>query len=551
MATIGDLIGRAVSNFRSIGVGRSVAPAEQPKFSSVTYKSFRQGMISSVSPEDLPDDAGKDLMDVFVDRNNSLIRVSGITLVEDVTPRNLRWLFEQASLDFSSELIAIDAPYLGARSSAAFVFTNMGIAVPGVHGWNAVNVLGILLFSDGSAVTYTRDPGALVVTDISADIIALTFANFDGRTFAGAYTDPIDGLQGLGLKWNSTSGLVADWAGLGAGEELLIANSLEADKIVALRPIGFDALAILCRKSIWIGNPTGQADRPVDPRVRSVGLGCVAEQTATISPFGVPFLSDEGVYLVNQNALECLSEPINADLLPLDYTQLSRYKLVYMSRGNLLLLQTPSGTWCYEFPKSGAGDFPGTPGRWSRRSYAYDNLVSFTDQSGNVYWNSVTGTWDDQELTWNEMIQSEADAPAILYVADGTVLGREDSGAEQFLGVDMTPRWEFPTRILDDDGKQVIGETTEQITTLGFEITYRCSADCAITLETPDETGELTNAYTQPLTSTSGKRKSAIIWFTTTGMGVKSRYKIFSGFPTLFSVRQIIVDSGPVIGSAS
>jgi hypothetical protein len=528
-----------------------MAPGDMPKYSSVTFRSWRQGMVSSVSPEDTPEDAGRDVMDILIERDNSLIRPPGIVQDEDVTPRSLKWMFEQASLDYSTELVVIDAPYLGYKSSGVFTFANAGIAAPGVLGWNAVNVLGVLVFSDGSAHTYARVGGAAVVIDISASIIARTFANFAGRTFAGAYTDNIEGLQGLGIRWNGTDGLYSSFAGLGSGEELLISNSLEADKIVALRPIGFDALGILCRKSLWIGYPTGQADRPVDPRIRSNGIGCISEPCATISPAGVTFLSDEGVYNFNQNSQECISESINADLLPIDYTQLARYKMVYMPIREIIFLQTPTCTWIYEFPRAGQGDRPGTPGRWTRRSFSLDNIVIFTDQSGNVYWGTVLGTWADQTLTWAEMIQSQEDAPPVAYFSEGTVLGREDPTSETYLGTAMTSRWETRNALIDDEGKQVVGELTEQVTTMGFEVEYSSTSDSQITFETPDDRGAFTNTFTQALVSTAGARTRALVWNQTTGMGVKMRYKITVGRPKLFSIRQIVQDSGPVIGSAS
>lgn len=526
-------------------------PDSFPKYSSVSFRSWQRGMMSNVSPEQTPEDAGRDVMDIMIDRDNSLVRPPGLVTAEDVSPRLLRWLFEQASLDYSTELVAIDAPYMGYKSDASFTFVNAGINAPGVNGWNAVNILGVLVFSDGSASTYARETGAAVVIDISADIIARTFANSFGRSFAGAYTDVIDGLQSLGIRWNGTSGLYSDWAGAGSGEELLISNSLEADKVVALRPIGFDALGILNRKSLWIGLPTGQADRPADFRVRQTGIGCIAEPTATISPAGVTFLSDEGVINFNQNLIECISNEINSELLPIDYTQLSSYRMVYLPIREMVMLQTPDCTWVYEFPRVSQSGQGSTPGRWTRRSFTLDNLVVFTDQSGNLYWGTVVGTWADMHLTWAEMISNQEDAPPVLYVVDGSILAREDDSEEEYLGVAMTPRWETRNALIDDEGKQVIGEDTEQVTTLGFEIEYLCTSAASITLETPDHTGDFNNTVTQTLVSTSGLRRRALIWNTTTGMGAKMRYKIADGRPKIFSIRQIIQDSGPVIGSAS
>lgn len=541
MATWGGRLNRASTNLHQIGEGQSVAPQDVPQYSSISYKSWLLGMVASVSPENTPENAGRDVMDILIERDDSLTRAPGISQAEDVTPRSLRWLFEHNSLNYNTELVVIDAPWLGYKSSGAFTFVDAGINAPGVNGWNAVNVLGVLIISDGTASTYARESGAAVVIDISADIIARTFANAFGRTFAGAFSDPIDGLQGLGIKWNGTSGLYSDWAGAGSGEELLISNSLEADKVVALRPMGFDALAILCRKSLWIGYPTNQADRPADFRVRINGIGCVAEPTAALTPDGVTFLSDEGVVSYNQNEHRIISEDINAELLPLDYTQLDRYKSVYMPVRQLYILQTPTCTWFYEFPHHSASGVLVHPGRWTRRSFALDNMAIFTDQSGNVYWATVPGTWNDQTLTWNEMVQSQDDAPPNLYFAEGSVLGVEDSATETYLGEDQDVRWETRQAIQE--------EVSEQVTTLGYEIEYVSNQDCEIELMMPDSDGDFTQSVTKTLVSSNGKRRRGLFWHTTTGQGAKMQIKILTGNLKLYRLRQIVADSGPQLVS--
>jgi hypothetical protein len=533
--------GNTLSRF---GIGHSVAPSAGPVYQSVKYSSWQRGMIASVSPENTPENAGRDVMDLMIDRDDSLIRPPGLVVLQDYTPRSLRWIFQQAGLDFSTELVVIDAPYLGYKPFNILVFVNAGIGAPGALGWNAVDILGTLLFSDGTALTYTREPGAVVVTDISAEIIARTFANAFGRSFAGAWTDPIDGLQGLGIKWNATTGLVADWSGVGSGEELLISNSLAADKIVALRPIGFDALAVLCRSSLWIGYPTGDADRPADFRIRYASMGCVAEPTATISPAGVSFLSDEGVVNFNLNEATIISEEINSELLPLDYGNLDQYKMIYMPVREMLYLQTPTCTWIYEFPRRGIHE-----GRWTRRSFVLSNLLTYTDQDSNIYWGTVAGRWSDYtDRTWAEMIESQANTAPLLYgclPSAGVVptdLVREDPTETRYAGIAMESRWE--TR---QSAQELI---TEQFTTLGFEIEYLTNSDCSIVIETPDENGDFNNTLTQVLSNTLGVRRRAMIWSTSTGMGIKCRYKPTAGRPKIFSIRQIFADSGPVIGSA-
>lgn len=541
MSTWGGRLNRASTTLRDKGERQSVAPQDMPEYTSVKYTSWLLGMVASVSPENTPENAGRDVMDILIERDDSLTRAPGVTESEDVTPRSLRWLFEHNSPNYNTELVAIDAPYLGAKNSGAFVFADAGINAPGVNGWNAVNIFGIFLFSDGSASTYYREFGDMTVTDISADIIARTFANAFGRTFAGAYTDPVDGLVGLGIRWNGTSGDVDDWAGAGSGEELLISNSLEADKVVAIRPMGFDAMAILCRKSLWIGYPTQQADRPADFRIRINGIGCVAEPTASLTPDGVTFLSDEGVVSYNQNEHKIISEDINSELLPIDYTQLTRYKSVYMPKRQLYILQTPVCTWFYEFPHKASNGVLLHPGRWTRRSFAFDTMAIFTDQSGNVYWATAQGSWDSQTLTWNEMVQSQDDAPPHLYLAEGSILGVEDPAAEDYLGEDQDVTWET---------RQVVQEeVSEQISTLGYELEYISTGPCDIEILMPDSNGDFTQRVTKTLSNSNGKRRRGLFWHATTGQGAKMQFKIVSGNLKLYRIRQIIQDSGPQLSA--
>jgi hypothetical protein len=352
MSTIGD---RLLKGARpDIGVGFSVAPEDVQDFQDALYTSFGSGIINTDSAENIPQDAAISAVDMEVGRDNKLLRSPGLSLVENATPHLLRYIFEQASLDFATEIVVVDPPYFGFKGGTTFTWVNAGIAATGPAGWGAANVAGVLLFSNGVDKSYSRQPNAVVVVDQSAQVIARTFGVAFGRTFAGYFTKT--GVpQSLGFQWNAANGLYNDWSGIGSGAELMLADVGESDEIVIFLPVGLDALAMMMRKSLWVGYPTGDFLRPADPRLRVASLGCVAKDTAKVTPYGVAFLSDEGVGLFSLTDVQIISDQINAELLPLDYNQLSRYTAAYSPVLQRYILCTPLGVWIYEFPTQSRG----------------------------------------------------------------------------------------------------------------------------------------------------------------------------------------------------
>lgn len=531
MSTYGDKLGR---DGLMVGVGISVQPGTEPEPQDVIYNDFRAGVILSDSPEDIPGNSAQDAIDMEVSRSDALRRAPGSLLLVDVDPRSPRWLFEHAAVDYSAELVIIDPPYLGYRSTGAFIFANLALAATSSFGWNVVNVAGELIFSNGLDATYQRSPAAAVVVDLSADIIAQTFATSFGRVFAAAYMDSVSGFQGLGIAWNADNGDPADWAGTGSGAELLLSNNPEADRIVALRPIGFDVLGILTRRAVWFGYPTNQANRPADFRVRFPGLGCVAEATAVVTPHGIVYLSDDGVCLLDVNNLGVISEQINALLLPIDYLNISKYKGVYSSSGQRYVLQTSTQTFVYEFPREGV------PGRWFVRSIIPDTMSSYIDQTGNVYWYEVQGTWAAQSLTWAEMIIGNENVETELLYAKGTRISRSTHEEVTYDGTAQTPYWTTPQRL---------EKVSDQATTLGFEVEYVTEEAATVEVATADVNGAILNTATVTLPNSSGIRKTGIFPFHETGKGAAVRFTVLTGSPLLYRARQIVMPGGPTLES--
>jgi hypothetical protein len=533
MSTWGDKLRSTVRP--NLGVGVPVPPGSEPKPESIIHNDWRQGLVTYESPEDVPNNGAVDLQDVESLDTDALIRAPGIAEVEDVSPRVLDWIFEHASINFATALIAIDPPFLGVKTTALFVFTDEGLDDTGEGAWHVVNVAGFLLFSNGITASYIRDWDTEVITDVTAEIIAKTFGNAFGRTFAGAWTDPVDGLQALGIRWNASNADPADWSGIGSGDELLISNQPEADRIVALRPIGFDVLAILGRRNLWLGYETGEADRPADFRIRFPGVGCVWERTAVITPDGIIFLSDDGVRLFNINETKILSGAINDRLLPLDYLNLDQYYAVYNPQVSAYQLYTPTGVFIYQLPLEIEGFRP-RPGRWYFRSYVGNSAVIFNPQSNNLFWSSVLGQWIEQLLTWAEMSIGEDLAPPVVYNGQGSLLGVENYGTENYFDDPQEPFWK---------ARQANDRTTELVITQAVEIEYESGAASEISIEVQDEDGNDVAGITKTLPSSSNKRISRMIWFTVTGTGTGFKLNITDGTPEVFRIRHVFDGAAP------
>lgn len=528
---IGEQLARRRPQF---GQGMNYGPVQpvQLDSQSVVYPSFRLGLDTSDAPENLDLDRAVAALDMEVTPNNRLIRAPGILQVSDETPRLLKYMFEQPSLDYVVELVAIDPPWLGYRDAGGFHWVDLGISATGMIGWAALSYLGDLLFSNGVDATYTRAPGAAVITDISAEVIARTFAEQFGRIFAGAYVDAGQ-TQALGIKWNDTSGLVDGWSGTGAGDEFLLSPDGGADQIVALRSLGFDLLAILMRNSLWAGYPTGRDTRPADFRFRIGGVGCVSERTARVTPGGATLLSDEGVVNYNVNEANVISGQINSELLPLDYTRIDQYLAAYQQRGKRYALATPFALYIYDFPVPELK----IPGRWFKRAAVVNSIVSYTDQSALVTWDELIGTWLEQSLAWDQIGTSSFSSPPSLYFGKNTLLGKESAMETAWFGTPLAPLWMTPQSLRE--------RTTDQTTTVGWEIIYSSGAVSTVRLSTPDDQGDFTNSVDQVLPSTNGVAKKKMLWNTQTGQGVQAQIEIIDGSPEILRLRQIVQLSGP------
>jgi hypothetical protein len=456
-----DFLGK--SGRPDIGVGVNQPLDQLAKVKRITYEDWSGGVVARGSLEAQNNNVGLEerthaqllCTDIEITDDNALTPFPGVN--NTALARAVSRVFQQASLDEVSELVYISEPYIGRRTSAtvAPTFTNVGLATTAGSFWNAADVASELIFSNSIDHTYVKQPGGTVIADITAQIKAAgTFATQFGRVFAGAYVDPVSGLQGLGIRWNAANGLIDDWTGTGADEELLISNSMHADHIVAIRPLGFDALAILCRNSVWIGYKTNDPDRPADFQERYTGFGCVSEATAVSTPYGVVYLSDSGVLLLTVNEVVNLSASVLGAFFAPPGTGLSWVTTTGTFDINrqryLLNFDSPQDPWIYEFAY-GIGE-KARPARWLHGLSAQGPyyVVNFTPDSAQP------------ELLWY-IFNGTSGSPS-----EGTV----DASATTTGPVNLSPRW-----TTGESQKDVI---TEQYTVVGYEIEY--SSNGAVSL---------------------------------------------------------------------
>jgi len=433
--TLGDRLRDFVS---SIGIGRAIGPLK-PEFKR-KFLDFSKGYDVSVSAQLIDKAASPFMQDLDIDHKNRLKRMSGIESIENLSPKTPEAIFTHAGLDLETEFVMFDAPYMGIKTTGVTAWYNVGL--PTGPAWVACNHGGTLVFTNGFTSIYVRDSLAIIITDATFGP-ARTLASFAGRVFAGFVT--LGGIaEPLAMAWTGADGLPTNWTGLGSGAEFLLHDVAEGDWIVALRPIGFDFLAILLRKSIWIGRRTGDSFRPVDFAPRIPGLGCVSERTAKAVRGGVTFLSDDGVVFFDGSGAASLSRQIDGDLLPIDFTKLAQYSATYSPITDSYILFTPTCTWIYEFKFN----------RWTRSSLSRviqavsmwnPALISSSGLPAGwgIYW---SGSWGVEVVSSNTILSD------VVILRDSEI-GKENSEITTYFGVEQVVEWDSPVDETDDAGK--------------------------------------------------------------------------------------------------
>lgn len=414
-----------------VGVGLPVN--EMAKDVLRKFDSFRHGLVLADDPESLPDTCTPDALDFQVDDQDRLVRWPGIAQIEDFAPHDPKEIFAHPNLDGAVELVFFDSPDIGVKPITGLptVWTPAGL--PTGEAWAVANHGGDLAFSNGVDDVFYRGFGEAGANPLGWDP-AVSLASWAGRLWGlggsiGGVSNP------LGIKWTGASGVITDVGGLGSGAELLLADVAEGDRAVALKPMGFDYMAILMRKSIWIARRTGDPYRPANFEPRLTGTGCVAQATAKNGPQGtIIFLSDSGVEIFDGNSTQHLSGAIDAELLPLSYTQIGQYGAVYSPLRDEYKLFTPGGTYVYSFKHQ----------RWLKSSSVVQRAVvlfnpSLVDVSDlpagwGLYWD---GAWGESATVGNVVLGD------IVYLKSSR-LGVDDYDLTSFFGAEFVPYWKTP-----------------------------------------------------------------------------------------------------------
>lgn len=546
MSSWGEKLGGAMSR-PNLVQGQPIDPKTVIDPVPITYSSFVDGLNLADSPEDVLPSAATYAVDMEVSRSDALEASPGTTLLFSVNAPHIlsKGLFNQATIDNTAEFVVFDPPYFGYGTFlVSITWVNTSLPTTG-NIWNARTIAGVLIASNGIDTTVTRAAGASTLTNVSATQIkaALTFASFQGRTYAGGVTPVGGSYQALGIMWSSSSGNIADFSGANSGAELLIQDIPDADQIIAMLAIGSDVMAILNRRSLWAVYPTNVATRPGDFRPRFSGIGCASRQTAAITPAGVTFLSDEGVANYNINTVDIISREINPALLPLDTTQLQNYRAAYSQNRQRYYLIDPKNacTWVYEFPVTHI--YPSTaqtvPGRWSKRSMFPTDVLEFSILGGNTA-SPVSSVG----------FITGSNHGATLFVQESTA----DSVA---CGVPVMPVW--------STGNAVKNRFTDLLITVGFEIEYKSLVDTTLQIDCPGTRGTITNGFGSffPVTRTlpssvdllgNLQQRSIRISCFVTGMNSGIRISFPSLNPaaqlSISRVTQLVQPAGPLITTA-
>lgn len=488
-------IGRGYERYGS-GLYLPTAPQQE----SMSHNSFEGGLDFRQAKEDAPRNTSPDAMDVEITLNDRLRPAPGTTTLETFSGRDPVQMILHPSLDFTTELVFFDPPYIGVRRTGATVWTDVGL--PASSDPFAYTVFGdVLVFSNGVSSVYSRQPNATTVESVSGPP-SLAYETFATRVFAGGAI--LDGsFEPRGVRWSS-SGSYADWDE--DDSELLIDNVASSDYIVAMKSMGLDFMAIFMRHSIWIARRSGVALRPAEFQPRVLGLGCVSAKTVKATRFGVPFLSDTGVHLFDGNSAPNISEQINPELLPLDSSQFTRYSALYNPVTAFYYLFTPTDTWVCDLERR----------RWHRRSLVALDGVPFSTQYSAITWGELVGTWGAQTGTWQDLRPAESEDLRMHFLASPSgarSIVEEDYGSREMLGVQMAPRWELP---------RTQGQYANQlITTQRLVVSHEGSGEIEVDL--PDNDGDLAAARSVPLRGSTDVDEGNLI-FTGKGLGGQIRF---------------------------
>lgn len=468
-----------------LGIGRPISQEQAGRLSSVMveFPDFSTGVDLRDAEQDQETGVTQESADFVVTNRNRLRRAPGHSIVEMMSGRTVKAMHVHTSLDFDVELLMFDGAFLGVKSTGATTWYNASL--PNGDNWVGTPNLDKFLFSNGANGIYQRNfGGAGTVALISNSPPCKTLANFAGRVFAGGVTLGAT-YQALGVSWSADAeGLV--WTGLGSGATLLIPNANTDDRLIALRPVGFDLLVALCQKSIWVGRQTGDRYEPATFEPRVQGLGCIAEPTVQQTPIGTIFLSESGVNVFDGNQAQMISGPINSELLPLLTNVLSSYSSSYEQVSARYKLYTPTCTWVYELRNN----------RWLKFRYVAHRAVAFSEQFSGVTWNNVLSIWSASTDTWSGLTAPLGQERVVL--TDKAKLATESQSSNTYIdGTTVKAQYGFLRR--DTSAVNSLFETQRLML-------RKLGGESALEIWLPDHAGDFVLRATKNVSNTATER---------------------------------------------
>jgi hypothetical protein len=250
--------------------------------------------------------------------------------------------------------------------------------------------------------------------------------------------------------------------------------------------------------------------------------------TVQSTPYGVIYLSDDGVRLFDGNQSQVISQEINPDLLPLDDAKLSQYRSSFNIKKQRYELHTPSGdSWVFELQFR----------RWFLHKGRIDASSIFPLQNPPNIWDSSHGTWDSEVGSWDTAsLGAQRGIP--VYYAQGSKLGVEDDTIQTRFDVGFTPSWEAPRPTGDELSRQFLKDT--------IELVYEGAGMMRLFL--PNANGAYTEWGEIDFASGDDPVNTRVVAPNQTGRGLGIKLELVEGNVALRRVAVHAYDAGPFIG---
>lgn len=422
-------------------------------------------------------------------------------------------LIVHPSLDAHSELLVLAPPYVGRKfdSDIAWIYSNLD---SGAFFWAAY--ADILLFSNGIKV-WKHVAGNAIVTLETTVGIADAFAVWAGRFWKGASTID-ENYEPLSVEWSGINNYNDFDPVNGYGFEFLTQDSGWADRVVSLKPMSFDYMAVLNRHSIWAAKRTGDLYEPADITPVVAGEGCASQRTAWAAKGGVLYLSDDGLKLFNGNDTAHKSGPIDGEL----------EDVLKASPNSIWGRYNPSSQRYYlGVPNQGTYVLDLRTERWSHRRLQVVDSASFAEQHPPITWESSEGTWGEQTETWKEQSTTEASVMDQVFVGQNQdaaySLEKEVYGAETQFGFLHRPTYHFPVKQDPSTAIQMIQYS---------RLTVKYKGEGTLKLNLPNEEGVfgLVAVMSLPLSTKVTLKTIKLPW---SGLGLGCELEIGSGKPEI------------------